>query len=1580
MGNEAKGLDVQLASGANGGRESVEDALANIWASVLRLPRVDKHANFFEIGGDSLKAMEVVSRVREVLQLDLPLISFFEDPTVHHLAEVLSGGHTELQAALAQIWAEVLHLQQVDRNVNFFEIGGDSLKAMEVIARVSEVLHVDLPLIAFFEDPTIRHLAEVLSAGQESTADQLAKIWANVLRVPQVANDANFFDIGGDSLKAMEVIVRVSQVLHVDLPLIAFFEDPTITHLANVVDELKAEGTTPPITRAADRREFPLSFSQEVFWLLEQQNPETGIYNKPRIFRIHGKVDASVMERSLNELRQRHEVLRVCFVSGVNGPTQIVEEGGALQFVVSDLSGLEPVAREQVAMHLALETVRTPLDLTRGQVQRARLIRFSDEEFLLCIAEHHVVNDGFTGSILLDELAAIYDAFAVGEASPLPPLELHYTDFAAWERQWMQGQRLADEVEYWRSLLQGVPTSVDLPTDFASAAEPDRRGNLRTILLPSELLQRIQQLAQSNVTTQFTVMATALRLLLYRWSGQTDFLLGTTASNRSRTGTERMPGPFVNPLPLHNPVNHGQSAIQLLSREKKSVMEAFAHQDCPFPKIVEAVNPERTSNDNPLFNVGLVMENFPEIELKGHNFEAEYLNFDPEVSLLDLRLIAVEKHGGLRLSCEYKSALFTAETVDALLQAYADILGAMIANPDRLVEAFVLPEALVRQAEASAIARKQVVAIAATFTAEPVKEPLEFWLQQLGMPGNIQFAPFNQVLQQLLDSTSLLVSNQHGANVVLLRMEDLRTAEGASAEELAAGLHSFVKELLTALRVAARRVATPLLVLITPASEWAHSNSELAAAIEREERDLIDAVRGIHGLQVVGSKELLDLYPVADYADEYNYKISHIPYKPALFTALASMIARRIYTACHVAQEVIALDVDSTLGTESDEVARNGLSEFLLAQEQAGMILGVCSRRNEAELSSQFAAGQLGSQDIASTRSGVRAMSEAVKEITHELGLGLNRCIFVTLDPIDASEVRANCPSVLVAELPADRATIPVFLKHLWAFDNRPPVGLQQEVPTKPGLLNFVATQLSSVDKIAQAVESSKVIRARVSDEYAAPRSPAEEFLADVWERLLRVERPSIHDNFFMLGGHSLLAAQVIARVRQTLGVELPLRAVFEAPTIAQLAELIEAERRARTGIVTPPILRVPREGDLPLSFSQQRVWFTDQLEPGRPLYNVPATYRLRGALDVKVLEKTINEIVRRHESLRTAFLAVDGQATQAITPELWLPLDTTVVPGSTAEEREAELQRLTRELAAQPFDLTQGPLIRVCLLRITEQDHVLMIVIHHIVFDGWSGSLVAGELAAVYEAFAQERPSPLPELAIQYADYAVWQRQWMQGDVRDRQVDYWRRQLAGAPAVLELPTDRPRPAVTSHRGDLSTHVIPRELVDRLKALSQSEGTTLFMTLLAGFQLLLSRYSGHEDIVVGSTIAGRNYAELEPIIGFFVNTMAMRTDFSGNPSCRELLARVKKVTLDAYAHQEIPFEKLVEELQPERSPSYNPIYQVLFGLQNVPKRTFEVSGLSIRAGCGPPGNFDPRYVVVCLRDRCGHLAARGIQR
>src|SRR5215472_16703394 len=1533
MGKETVNSETSSVTGLQGRRKAIQDSLTEIWATVLRVSHVDKRANFFEIGGDSLKAMEVISRVREILQIDLTLISFFEDPTVEHLTEVLAGTRSDLEFTLANIWAQVLGQQHVDKDANFFEIGGDSLKAMEVISRVREILQIDLTLISFFEDPTVEHLTEVLAGTRSDLEFTLANIWAQVLGQQHVEKNANFFDLGGDSLKAMEVIVRVNQTLQVDLPLIAFFAEPTVAHLATVVDDLAASGTTPPITRVVSRSQFPLSHSQQVFWLLEQQNPETGIYNKPRVFRIRGRVDAAVMERSLNELRQRHEILRVRFVSDVDGPVQIVDDGGALEYVFTDLSDLEPVARQITAMKLALETVRKPLDLANGEVQRARLVRFADDEFLLCISEHHVVNDGFTGSILLEELGAIYDAFADGGPNPLPPLELHYTDYAVWEQQWMQGKRLADEMAYWRDALETAPKSLDVPTDFAPTGEADRCGRLRCLTISPELLQSLRSFAQANGTTQFTVMSAALRVLLYRWSGQKDFLLGTTASNRSRSGTERMPGPFVNPLPLRNPVDGRLTAAQLLSREKVAVMEAFAHQDCPFAKIVEAVNPERTSEDNPLFNVGLVMENFPEIELKGRYFEADYLNFDPEVSLLDLRFIAVEKQGGLRLSCEYKSALFQPETVDTLLHGYVQVLSAMISASHTAVAEFTMPPALAKQAEISTVMRKQRVAIAASFTAEPIREPLEFWLRQLGMPQNIEFSPFNQVFQQLLDPTSLLASNEHGANVVLIRIEDLPTGDDSS---LTAGVNEF----LSALGKAAKRDSAPSIVVVGPASQNARSQDK-ARAIQAAEESLIAGAKGIAGVQIVSSAELSRWYPVVDYNDEYNYSISHIPYKPAMFVALASAVARRICSMREAAPAVIIVEADSVLENPA-------LQEFMLGQEEAGMILCLCARQSESEITARFDPGmRLGLQNIAASRFQVQASSKAVRQLAQVVGLSLDRCLFMTADVIDATEVGANCPSVVVAHLPPDTQSVKHFLEHFWGLDHVASNEKQPRLRLESDLLNRIANQLGTVEAVTQAIEAAKIMRRRTSGEYVSPRTPEEEFLADVWSRLLRVENPGIHDNFFALGGHSLMAAQVVARVRQTLGVELPLRAMFDAPTIAQFAERIEIGRRAQAGMVLPPITRVSHEGRLPLSYSQQRLWFIDQLEPESPLYNISAMYRMRGNLNAEALERTVNEIVRRHESLQTTLHKVDGHPVAAISPEVVISLSPVPVNGADQHAKELELSRLAHAEATTPFNLAKGPLIRARLLRLSSDDHALLIIVHHIVGDGWSGSLIAGELAALYEAFSHGHPSPVPELTIQYSDFAIWQRQWLQGETLKRQVDYWRTQLDGAPAVLELATDRPRPAIQSHRGDVRTHVISNDLIERLNILSQNEGATLFMTLLAGFQLLLSRYSGQEDIVVGSTIAGRDYAEIEPLIGFFVNTLALRADLSGNPTFREFLARVRQVALDGYAHQELPFEKLVEELQPQRSLSYNPIFQVLFGLQNMPRRYFEASGLTV---------------------------------
>jgi amino acid adenylation domain-containing protein len=470
----------------------------------------------------------------------------------------------------------------------------------------------------------------------------------------------------------------------------------------------------------------------------------------------------------------------------------------------------------------------------------------------------------------------------------------------------------------------------------------------------------------------------------------------------------------------------------------------------------------------------------------------------------------------------------------------------------------------------------------------------------------------------------------------------------------------------------------------------------------------------------------------------------------------------------------------------------------------------------------------------------------------------------------------------------------------------------------------------------------------RAGDVFIAPRTPTEDMLVDIWADVLNLEQVSAYDNFFELGGHSLLATQVISRLRDTFRVDLPLRALFETPTLAGLAKSIDAARWASRGSQVPPIVPVARDADLPLSFSQERMWFLDQLEVTGAAYNIPVALRLSGSLDVTALEQSFNEIIRRHEILRTNYKKVKGRPVQVITPTCELALAVTDLRHIPPDEREAAACRLTNEEAGRLFDLARDLLLRVKLLRLDETEYVLLMTMHHIVSDAWSLGVLWQELGSLYEAFSAGKPSSLPELPIQYADFAHWQRRWLRGAILESQLAYWKQRLAGAPAVLELPTDRPRPAVQTFRGASQILPLPDALLDALRALGRREGATLFMTLLAAFKVLLYRYTNQADILVGTPIANRHWLAVEDLLGTFVNTLVMRTDLSGNPTFRELLGRVREVALAAYTHQDLPFEQLVEELQPERNLSHSPLVQITFNVANAPLPISQLPNLTWR--------------------------------
>lgn len=451
----------------------------------------------------------------------------------------------------------------------------------------------------------------------------------------------------------------------------------------------------------------------------------------------------------------------------------------------------------------------------------------------------------------------------------------------------------------------------------------------------------------------------------------------------------------------------------------------------------------------------------------------------------------------------------------------------------------------------------------------------------------------------------------------------------------------------------------------------------------------------------------------------------------------------------------------------------------------------------------------------------------------------------------------------------------------------------------------------------------------------AGTMTPIEEIVAGIWCEVLRLPAVGRDGNFFNLGGHSLLATQMIHRIRDTFKIDLPVRSVFEASTVAQLSALVEAQINEGNFSRVSPIIPVARDGKLPLSFAQQRLWFQEELARGTSTFHVDLSMQLKGAVNPAVLEQTFGEIGRRHENFRTSFPVVDGDLFQLIHPARNVSIPIVNLGNLNESERAAVDAKISLEALERPFDLETGPLVRLALIRYADDQHTLLCTLHHIISDGWSRGILMREVSALYEAFGHGEPSLLPELEVQYADFAVWQREQLQGETLERDLTFWKEQLTGAPPLLELPTDHPRPQVQTYRGAAESFELSPELSQRLKALSQHRGTTMFMFFLAAFQTFLHRYTDQDDIVVGTTIAGRERSEIEPLIGFFVNMLALRTDCSGNPKFTELLEQVRETTLKAYAHQ-VPFERLIQELRPKRNTGYLPLFQAVFTFHNQP--------------------------------------------
>ncbi len=796
----------------------------------------------------------------------------------------------------------------------------------------------------------------------------------------------------------------------------------------------------------------PLSFVQQSLWVIHQMEPDSLAYNVPTALRLNGTLDVAALKNALLEIVRRHEALRTTFPDVDGNPVQKISPALPAPMQLIDLEKQPLDSRAAELQRLLQEETQRPFDLAQGPLLRYALVRLAAEEHVLILVMHHIVSDGWSMAVFCREMESLYTSFSKGLPSALPELPIQYADFACWQRQWLQGQVLEGQLAYWKSKLAGAPSSVVLPTDQIRLTESRATGAQQSILLTDSFYQALQAMSQKQGSTLFMTMMTALVIALWKWTRQSDLVIGTVVAGRSRREIENLIGCFMNFLPLRTTLTGDESALEVLQQVKETVIEAHARQECPFEKIVEAVKPARRGNQNPLYNVGFLLQNFPRGILSGETLQGSFVPVDTETALLHLRFVGEATGSGLALSCEYDVRLFAPRTIDQLLAAFQGALEKLVAAPETKISEFQLPAELQAQAEAARLRlQQQTIGVTATFTAEPLAEPLQFWIEELELPATLQFAPYNQVFQQLLNPDSLLAANSRGLNVVLVRLQDWERTEGKAqpwpaAQEI---VERSARELVSAMQAASRRGTTPHLICLCPSGPGLRVEEERTAFYAKVENQIADGLKNLNGVHVVAPAELADLYPVADFYDPRGDQLGHIPYTPLFFAALGTLIARKFHVLKRTPRKVIVLDCDQTLwagvcgedgprGIHLDP-PRMALQQFMRAQHDAGMLLCLCSKNNEEDVFQVFRCHvrmPLGREHFTAARINWRPKSENLQALARELNLGLDSFIFVDDNPMECAEVEAHCPEVLVLPLPEDVEQIPQFLKHAWIFDH----------------------------------------------------------------------------------------------------------------------------------------------------------------------------------------------------------------------------------------------------------------------------------------------------------------------------------------------------------------------------------------------------------------------------------------------------------------------------------------------------------------------------------------------------------------